>query len=108
MAENGELPVPSDGKKSASISTLTNIHPNVLLAVQGVSKIFMGEVIEKAVEVRDRRLRAEASDPGEKSNLNPTPIHPTDIREAIRLLRQNKDGYYGPRNERNKKFSGIF
>lgn len=88
--------------KAGNYNSLS-INSNVTIAVCGVTKIFIGQVIEKAVEVRDRRDKIYGTGNKKSSNASSSPIHPSDIREAVRLLKNDSNCYTGPSSGRFKK-----
>ncbi|KAK9483475.1 hTAFII28-like protein conserved region-domain-containing protein [Lipomyces starkeyi] len=71
-------------KKLANAVLNQSITNNVAVAISGFSKVFMGEVIERALDVQ-RRI-----DPQDPLNpyAPPTPLLPEHIREAWRLYKQ--------------------
>ena len=67
------LPRASVKRLMQSISG-TTIPPNAVIAMAGITKVYVGEIVEMACQARDR--------------LNETgPLQPKHIREAIRLMR---------------------
>ena len=67
------LPRASVKRLMQSISG-TTIPPNAVIAMAGITKVYMGEIVEMACQARDR--------------LNETgPLQPKHIREAVRLMR---------------------
>ncbi|KAK9351930.1 hTAFII28-like protein conserved region-domain-containing protein [Lipomyces doorenjongii] len=71
-------------KKLANAVLNQSITNNVAVAISGFSKVFIGEVIERALDVQ-RRI-----DPQDPLNpyAPPTPLLPEHIREAWRLYKQ--------------------
>ncbi|KAK9496205.1 hTAFII28-like protein conserved region-domain-containing protein [Lipomyces doorenjongii] len=71
-------------KKLANAVLNQSITNNVAVAISGFSKVFIGEVIERALDVQ-RRI-----DPQDPLNpyTPPTPLLPEHIREAWRLYKQ--------------------
>lgn len=96
------------GKTSVSLNSL---NANVLIAVSGISKIFLCQVVEKACEIRNKREDSVLNvSPKSKKSLNPenpSGIEPSDIREAFRLLTQKSDFYGGKKPQRDRPLSKL-
>ena len=69
-------------------SVRTNINSNVLIAMAGISKIFVGQIIEKALEM--------------KSEDNDRPLLPGEIRAAEQELRKDPSCYTGSKTNGTK------
>ena len=67
------LPRASVKRLMQSISS-TTVPPNAVIAMAGITKVYVGEIVEMACQAREK--------------LNETgPLQPKHIREAVRLLR---------------------
>ncbi|KAK9366440.1 hTAFII28-like protein conserved region-domain-containing protein [Lipomyces kononenkoae] len=71
-------------KKLANAVLNQSITNNVAVAISGFSKVFMGEVIERALDVQRRMDPPDPLNPYDP----PTPLLPEHIREAWRLYKQ--------------------
>ncbi|XP_022708139.1 transcription initiation factor TFIID subunit 11-like isoform X2 [Varroa jacobsoni] len=54
-----------------------SVSQNVVIAISGIAKVFVGEIVEKALDCMEQTEEGE----------NPGPIEPRHIREAVRKLR---------------------
>ncbi|KAK9455531.1 hTAFII28-like protein conserved region-domain-containing protein, partial [Dipodascopsis uninucleata] len=71
-------------KKLANAVLNQSITNNVAIAIGGFSKVFLGEVIDRALDVQDRMDPPDSLDP-----YSPRPpLRPEHIREAWRLYKQ--------------------
>lgn len=70
---------------------------NVLIAMKGIAKVYAGEIIEKAVKIKNK---LEGDD-------TKNSIEPFHIREAIRCLENNANCYVPSRPGYKRKYSGL-
>ncbi|KAK9451311.1 hTAFII28-like protein conserved region-domain-containing protein [Limtongia smithiae] len=71
-------------KKLANAVLAQSISNNVAIAISGFSKVFLGEVIERALDVQKRMDPLDPTDPFAR----PGPLLPIHIREAWRLYKR--------------------
>jgi transcription initiation factor TFIID subunit 11 len=70
---------------------------NVLIAMKGIAKVYAGEIIERAVKIKNQ---LEGDD-------TKNSIEPFHIREAIRCLENNANCYVPSRPGYKRKYSGL-
>lgn len=78
-------------KKLANSVLNQSITGNVAVALSGLSKIFVGEVIEKARELRtiqNATKKEESTSSNSQTEQQESPLRPDELRNAIRILRQ--------------------
>ncbi|ODV89758.1 hypothetical protein CANCADRAFT_20028, partial [Tortispora caseinolytica NRRL Y-17796] len=64
-----------------------SVSPNIAIAVAGVSKLFLGELVERARQVQKRELAISI---GEAAAEQLGPLQPHHVREAWRLYKIEK------------------
>jgi transcription initiation factor TFIID subunit 11 len=68
-----------------------SIPPLVVTTIGGLSKVFIGEIVEKAREVQAQWLAAAAPDGVFKEEMR-GPLLPDHLREAVRRYRKDGEG----------------
>ena len=64
--------------------------PNVITAVNGTTKVFIGEMVEKARQVQDEWLAADPT--ADHTETRRGPLLPEHMREAWRRYHANAEG----------------
>lgn len=72
-------------KKLANAVLNQSITGNVAVALSGMSKVFVGEIVEKA---RDVQARMDGGDKNSDDQQSERPLRPEHLREAWRLFKQ--------------------
>lgn len=81
-----------------SIGNNVTASENVLIAMKGIAKVYAGEIIEKAVQIKNKHE-------GENTTNSIEPFH---IREAIRCMENNPNCYVPSRPGYKRKYSKLF
>ena len=91
-------------KLTPSIAQITNqtlsqsVPQSVVIAINGFTKVFVGELIGRARDVQSQWLAAASKLPtgelndGECKEMDRGPLTPDHLREAYRLYRKNREG----------------
>jgi len=68
------------------MQTITGNTPssNVVIAMAGICKVFVGEIVEKALEVKEQQQQQQKTT---DDSSNVTPIEPKHLLEAYRLVK---------------------
>jgi transcription initiation factor TFIID subunit 11 len=81
-------------KRIANQTLSQSIPPQVAISLAGLTKVFAGEIVEKARDVQDQWIRAERGlKPGDKlDDDSKGPLLPDHLREAVRLYKKDQEG----------------
>ncbi|KAH0545306.1 hypothetical protein FGG08_000605 [Glutinoglossum americanum] len=82
---------PSALKKIANQTLSQSIPPLVVTTIGGLSKVFIGEIVERAREVQAQWLAAATPDGVFKEEMR-GPLLPDHLREAVRRYRKDGEG----------------
>lgn len=85
------LPRPNIKRLIQRITDQTNVHANCIIVIAGIAKVFIGELVESAVEVAEERAASgiEPSEVDSNGQLVVGPLRPSHIQEAHRRLQRN-------------------
>lgn len=70
-----------------------SVSGNMAIVIAGFGKVFVGEIVEKAVQVRNERLKNQAAAKDVENVTIPDnlPLTPADLREAYRQYKQERN-----------------
>ncbi|CAF0821951.1 unnamed protein product [Didymodactylos carnosus] len=91
------------------MQTLTGNVPsqNVVIAMAGIAKVFVGEIVEKALQVKEEEQQQQEHSDDDSNNSNhqhTTPIEPKHLREAYRQIKNQNHFTKTWRSKRNSRF----